>query len=197
MGQVISREDTVFMFDMDETVYNLTKEVIKWYNKDFNDNFNWKDNKEYFWDSTPKGNRDYFANLLVDDTKRVFRNGQPIKGMVEFINELVSKGYRVYFVTNPEKKGQAYQDKIAWLEDNFRWFDKNKHFIATAKKELLARPNRVLVDDYPEYLNNWSRNGGISIGFGDNNWTREFNGYKVKDANELRELIKIAEMWKE
>lgn len=197
MGQDCLKEETIYMFDMDETVYNLTEEVIKCYNEDFNDNFDWRDNKEYFWESAPKGNREYFANLLVDDTKRVFRNGQAIQGMVDLINELVRKNYRVYFVTNPEKTGQAYQDKIAWLEDTFEWFDKTEHFIATARKELLARPNRVLVDDYPEYLKNWSRNGGISVGFGVNNWTKDFKGITVRNAQELRSLIKIAEYWQD
>ena len=176
--------------DLDGTLYNLDKIVIDHFNKDYNKNFNYKDNKCYWWLSTG-GTKEYFQEVLY--RKGLFEDGEPIEGMVEVINQLKSEGFDIYFLTMPQYQGDCYIEKCNFLKKHFDWINLDEHLIATGNKKLLARENRVLVDDNSRFLTPWSANNGISIGFSGQPWTLEYKGLQVNNASELYDLIKIIE----
>ena len=184
-----------FFFDLDEVVYNLSEVVVNRYNIDFNDNIDYKENIGYWWKSCLKAPQSYFEYLLVDGNARVFLDGQAKEGMVELINRLRDKGRKVYFLTAPQYEGGCYEDKVTWLQKHFDWFDADEHLIATANKKLLAKENRLLIDDNPKNLSEWTSHKGICIAFGGYVWTQEYAGIQADNATDLWKTISICEGW--
>ena len=126
---------------------------------------------------------------------RVFSDGQAVEGMVELVNRLKDKGRKVYFLTAPQYEGGCYEDKVTWLQKQFDWFDTDEHLIATANKKLLAKENRLLIDDNPKNLSEWTSHKGIAIGFGGYEWTQEYAGIQADNATDLWKTISICEGW--
>ena len=188
----MSKRDTVLLFDLDDTIVNLSKEVVRIYNEEHNKNYDWKDNDKYWWgDVGGEGNRKYFENLLR--RKGVFYDAPPMEDMIDILNNLHNQGFEIYFVTMPDYGNETcYYEKLKWLQKYLPWFEP-KMLIATESKHLLAKPNRILVDDNSSNLRNFQQEGGISIGFGNHSWTKEFNGLRVDNAKELECLIKLLE----
>lgn len=181
-------KDLEIFFDLDETIYGLSEIVIEHFNKDHNQNFNYKDNKCYWWQST-KGKKEYFEKLLFK--KGIFLDGKPIDGMIELVNRLRLEGYKVYFLTMPQHTGDCYVEKCQWLKKHFEWINLDKDLITTGNKELLAKPHRILIDDNTRFLTPWHKEGGIAIGFGNHTWTLEYKGHQTNSAQEIYDLIKI------
>ena len=177
-------------FDLDDTIVNLSKEVVRIYNEEHNTNYNWKDNDKYWWgDISP--NQRYFENLLK--RKGVFYGAPPIECMIDMLDRLHGLGFEIYFVTMPDYGNETcYYEKLTWLQEYLPWFEP-KMLIATESKHLLAKPNRILIDDSSKNLINFQKEGGISIGFGNHSWTRDFDGLRVENAKELECLIKLIE----
>ena len=183
------KRDTVLLFDMDDCIVNLSKEVVKIYNEEHNTNYNYKDNDKYWWGDI--GCKNYFQNLLR--RKGVFYDAPPIEGMIDTLNNLHNLGFEIYFVTMPDYGNETcYYEKLNWLQKYLPWFEP-KMLIATESKHLLAKPNRILIDDNSKYLKAFQQEGGISIGFGNHSWTRDFDGLRVENAQELECLIKLIE----
>lgn len=177
-------------FDLDETVYSLSEIVIDNFNKDHGKSFNYKENDSYWWQSTGC-KKEYFEKLLFK--KGIFFDGNPIEGMVELINKFKLEDYKIYFLTMPQHTGDCYVEKCSWLKKHFKWINIDKHLIATGNKKLLAKSNRILIDDNAKFLIPWSKEGGISIGFGGHSWTLGFKGHQANSAEELYNLIKTIE----
>lgn len=177
-------------FDLDETIVALSEEVVRIYNEEHYTNHDWKMNDSYWWnDISP--NRYYFQNLLRREG--LFYNAKPYEGMIELLNNLHNLGFKIYFITMPEYEGKTcYYEKLKWLQKYLEWFEPSM-LIATESKHLLAKPNRILVDDNSKYLKRFQQEGGISIGFGNYGWTREYQGLRVSNSKELECLIKLIE----
>lgn len=184
----LKNEKLEIYFDMDGVIYCLDKIVIDHFNKDHNQNFNYKDNKCYWWLSTGE-TKEYFQEVLY--RKGLFEDGEPIEGMVEVVNQLKSEGFDIYFLTMPQYKGSCYIEKCKFLKKHFPWINLDEHLIATGNKKLLAKENRVLVDDNSKFLIPWAKNKGISIGFSGQPWTLKYKGFQVNKSCDLYNLIKI------
>lgn len=184
------KRDLELYFDMDECVANLSQEVVRIYNEEHNTNYNWEDNDKYWWgDISP--NKNYFINLLR--RKGVFYNSLPNKGMIEVLNNLHNDGFNIYFLTMPDYENETcYYEKLKWLQKYLTWFEP-KMLIATESKHLLAKRYRILIDDNSGHLRRFQLEGGISIGFGNHSWTKEYGGLRVNNATELECLIKLME----
>ena len=186
----MSKRKHQLYFDLDDTIVNLSKEVVRIYNEEHNTTYNWKDNDKYWWgDISP--NQKYFENLLR--RKGVFYDAPPIEGMIDMLDRLHNLGFEIYFVTMPDYGNETcYYEKLTWLQKYLPWFEP-KMLIATESKHLLAKPNRILIDDNSKYLKAFQQEGGISIGFGNHSWTKEYKGLRVENAQELECLIKLIE----
>ena len=68
-----------------------------------------------------------------------------------------------FFVSSPSRETNSYTGKVNWLKREFGSdFDR---FFLTPHKELLARRDRVLLDDRDDNLKNFSKWGGKCILF--------------------------------
>ena len=173
-------------FDMDETVVNLTESVIEEYNKDFKDNYDYKQNRSYWWSDTPAP-RSYYEKILQKES--VFLRAKPVKGMIETIERLHKEGFEIHIITYPtrESKFCAYE-KYEWIKKYLPWFDAQKYLHCSGNKQLMASWDRVLIDDNPDYLSSWNI-FGTSICFGDYGWNENYKGIKVTNAIDLHDKI--------
>ncbi len=85
-------------FDMDGVLYPLNEVVIDQYNRDFNDNFDWRNNTKFNWQDT-KGSAEYFVNLLYSEG--TFIKGEPYLDILNYINALHNEGYDIKIITVP------------------------------------------------------------------------------------------------
>lgn len=171
------------MLDMDETMVNLNKEVIRQYNIDFNDNFDYRKNTKYWWQDT-KGDIPYFTNVL--NRKGVFLNAEPIKGAIETVTKLHEEGFELFVVTYPQYNEHCFLEKIEWIK-KYLPFLTEEQMIFTSKKYLLANEDTILIDDNSKFLKEFNKHNGISIGF-KQPWTK-YDGLIANNWNEVYKLV--------
>lgn len=180
------KRDLELYFDMDECIVNLSQEVVRIYNEEHDSNHRWENNDKYWWGDISQ-NKIYFENLLKREG--LFYNSLPVDGMIDTLNDLNRIGYDIYFITMPDYENKTcYYEKLKWLQKHLEWF-KPTMLIATESKHLLAKPNRILIDDNAKYLKSFQQEGGISIGIGNHSWTKEFKGLYANNSEELYKLI--------
>ena len=80
----------------------------------------------------------------------------------EFYDGLKGVG-DVTFLTTPSHQPSCVYGKLVWLHD--RLGDDFSDYIFTRKKELLAQPGTLLIDDTPEVVKAFIRHGGHGIVF--------------------------------
>lgn len=176
--------------DMDEVLVNLSEHIIDIYNREFNDNFDYRKNTDWWWGSVKKADRQYFIDLL--HREGVFFNSKPMDGSIDFVNKLLNEKYKVYIITYPQFTSQyCCQEKINWIRKYLPKFDIS-NLIMCQDKSLLAKPNRILLDDAMQNLEEWHENNGISVCF-DHIWNSDWNGLKVCDFKEFYSLIREIE----
>lgn len=173
--------------DMDETIVNLSKAVVERYNRDFNDNFDYRMNTEYYWGDCSKAPKLYFENLLQQPL--IFYEAEPMIDSIKYINELISEGFEVNIVTLPQFNSQySMNEKISFLK---KWVPKiniSKQVYFCGDKSKLAAPGRILIDDNINHLKAWRNNGGLAIAY-DQYWNRDWHGERVHNHKELYDLI--------
>ena len=178
----------IIFIDLDGTVYNLSEHVIKLYNLRHNTHHNPNTVSDYWWSNIDE-NKEVWKDILK--AEGTFYLGNPIQNSIEVIDKLHQEGYEIFFVSLPhvDSQGKCFEEKLQWLQSHFDWVT-YKHLIATGEKHLLARENRILIDDFPKYLIDFELYGGKGIGFRGAMYTDEFQGTKVDTWNEIYELIK-------
>lgn len=178
----------IIFIDLDGTVYNLSEHVIKLYNLRHNTHYSPNTVSDYWWSNIDK-NKEVWEDILK--AEGTFYLGNPIQNSIEVIDKLHQEGYEIFFVSLPNvgSQGKCFEEKLQWLQSHFDWIT-YKHLIATGEKYLLARENRILIDDFPKYLIDFELCGGKGIGFRNAIYTDEFQGTKVDTWNEIYELIK-------
>lgn len=170
-------------FDMDEVLYNLNEYIVIKYNKDFNDNMLPSDNKSYWWTDCRKAPKSYFENLLLQ--KGVFYNGDPIKDAIETVTKLYNEGFKIKIITLPQYNSDyCVKEKIMWIQKYLPFIDVEKDLIFTGDKSLIAKENRVLVDDNISHLQPWQNENGISIAFS-KPWSNNWTGLKANNWKEV------------
>jgi len=98
----------------------------------------------------------------------------------EFYKSLKDYG-DVIISTSPSSDTLCVQEKIAFCQDKLGI--KSRNMMVGSRKELLARPGRILIDDYVENINNFNKNGGTGLLF-KQPWNDGI------DRNQIFELIK-------
>lgn len=158
--------------DLDDTGVNLSKEVIRRYNEDYNDNFDWRENKSYLWQDT-KAPADYFKSIL--SSKGIFLNAEPIDGFVDIMTKLHNDGFSIKICTLPQwYSWYCFQEKIEWVEKYLPFINIAKDLHMTGGKDFLSKPNRILYDDNLEHLISWKSKGGLAVAF-PQGWNKEFS----------------------
>ena len=176
-------------FDMDGVIYPLNETVINQYNKDYNDNFDWRENTKFNWQDT-NGSEEYFRNLL--DTKGTFLNGTPDKEVIHYINKLISEGFDVKIITFPLWHNYCISEKIQFLKKYFP-FNIDTDFVATGSKWLCAKNNRILIDDNPDNIISWREHNGIAIPFENKAKLHDGKLYKFNSIKQVYNTIHLLE----
>lgn len=168
-------------FDMDGVLYPFDEMIIEQYNKDYNDNFYWRDNESWGWQST-KAPLEYFDKLMHQPG--MFLKGKPIEESLFYMNKLHDEGHIIKIITMPVMNANCILEKIEWLKLYVPWIHLQKDVIMTGDKGLLAKSNRILIDDTGKHTQSWQDNGGIGITFGMYNWSPiQINScYSMKSA---------------
>lgn len=175
--------------DMDEVVADLSDKIRLLVNEDFNKDFPKGFNKNYWW-ADYGIDRSYFEKLLNEEG--MFLNLQPIDGAIEALHKLHEEGYDIHILTYPQKNKYCYTEKVKWIREYLPFIDIETNFHTTGNKGMLAKENRILVDDNINYLNQWLNNGGISIAF-NQGWNQSFEGYRAYDWNDVYNIIHLIE----
>lgn len=176
----------ILYFDQDETFVNLSKAVIGEHNKDFDENYNYKQNQSYFWQDTKKPQK-YFEEVL--DREGLFLNAEPIEDMIECIMKLHNEGYEIFVITNPQENEFCAKEKKLWCKKYLPFIYEERRLIATPHKHLFANNQSILVDDNMDYLIPFEVNGGHSICMGDYGWNKEYRNNRCKNGKEVYKLI--------
>jgi len=77
---------------------------------------------------------------------------------------------------------------VKWIEEYLPFINVEKDLIFTGDKSLLARDNRVLLDDNINNLVEWKNQGGIAIAY-TQPWNDKWNGLRVNNHKEFYILI--------
>lgn len=169
--------------DVDGVIYNINKLAVECSNIEFGRNYDYKNNKSWWWTDTGIG-ESYFRQLLTRDS--FFRDGEPIEGSVEGINRLKELGCDIYFITAPEWRSKTFmKDRIWFLKKYFKWFDEDKHLVLTTNKSLLDDKERILIDDSCNNLENWK---GAKICF-EQPYNESYKGIRTNDWSLIEELV--------
>jgi 5'(3')-deoxyribonucleotidase len=80
----------------------------------------------------------------------------------EFYSSLKKHG-DVVISTSPSSHPLCTQEKIAFCQDKLGI--KRRDIMVGGRKELMARPGRILIDDYIENINNFNKNIGTGLLF--------------------------------
>ena len=81
------------------------------------------------------------------------RHGQLLKGIVE------KHADQVYIASYPMDHPDAWVGKLHWINENMPAY-KTKLILMTAHKEILARPDAILVDDRDDNIDKFVAAGG-------------------------------------
>ncbi|MDD4035872.1 MAG: hypothetical protein PHS45_00920 [Bacilli bacterium] len=180
-------------FDLDDVGNNLCETVFKYYNRDFNDDFNWLDSEFFMWADNKeiKTNNDYFNTLL--HSEGVFFNVDVTPGYVEIIKRLIDEKYDVRILTHPQWQSKyCMNEKVEWIMKYLPFFDL-ENIIMTKLKQEVSGKGRILIDDNPGHLEKWEENGGIGIAFVRSKYSEKWSGYKASNLEEIYDLIKKIE----
>ena len=176
----------IIFYDMDEVLNFMSKLAIEHYNKDFNDNFDWRNNSSWWWDDAPKANREYFIKLT--NKPGFYYTAELQKDGAIFMEKLIKEGFDVRILTYPQWNGTCAQEKEMWTKHNLPFFDMEKMTMCK-DKWLLAGPDRVLLDDNVKNLMEWENHGGIAVAY-DHAFNKEWQGARVKNHEEFYNFIK-------
>jgi 5'(3')-deoxyribonucleotidase len=105
--------------------------------------------------------------------------------------DFCSKFGDVYFLSAPSNNPECYSGKLKWVRKNYPKMA--KRLILTEHKHLLAREDRILIDDKDDNILNFFACGGIGLIF-PRSWNGAFEfkgdpmGYIKRQSNYLKWL---------
>lgn len=144
----------VAYLDLDGVLVDFVKGALKLHNSDIKPSeIVWDIDKqlgltpEQFWSPF---NFTFWANLEWTP------EGKEILELVESVY-----GDNIAILTSPPKTGGAVEGKLAWVAKNMPKY-KRKTFVG-ARKELMAAPSKLLIDDREENVDNFMEAGGGAI----------------------------------
>lgn len=167
--------------DLDETINDMTAQIIPLYNAKYNDSIRYEDITEYDMKPFLKPECKHIWEEFVDD--RFYAGLTVAPNAVDVLSGL-NKEHEIFFVTAGHPYTLAARDR--WLEKNFSFY-KSSNLIVCRTKQLLDLD--VLIDDY-EYNLIGGRYYGILV---DKPWNQEIAPrlYHMKRIFHLSEVPKI------
>lgn len=140
--------------DLDGVLSNLMKSVINIFGENRN--------KEVYYLHESYGlSEERFWELIYDYDENFWFNIEPYE-WADDIYRKVSK-YDVYILSSPAPHYQCFSNKFKWVCKYFPDLYKKCYFVN--KKEFLAKPDSLLVDDNDDNIEKFIENGGHGILF--------------------------------
>jgi 5'(3')-deoxyribonucleotidase len=96
------------------------------------------------------------------DNYEFWRTLQPVQGAVEFYKALKTRGIPVIFSTTPSASADCAKAKIEWLREHF---GEDIEYMLGGHKQLMAKPEHLLIDDYDKNYEKFKAAGGSAILF--------------------------------
>ena len=117
-----------------------------------------------FWQPISDAGAEFWANLpWMPDGQELWR---------------YIKKYKPNILSAPSQDPSSKIGKEAWLKMNLQNSFKKAYFYNRANKKLFAGPNRILIDDMKQTIDEWNAKGGIGI-------------LHTSAANTIKELKKL------
>ena len=127
------------LVDFERGYYDLTSIPTKQYIK----------GDSNFWEPISKAGAEFWANLdWMPDGQELWR---------------YIKKYKPNILSAPSQDPSSKIGKEAWLKMNLQNSFKKAYFYNRANKKLFAGPNRILIDDMKQTIDEWNEAGGIGI----------------------------------
>lgn len=105
--------------------------------------------KAEFWEPISKAGAQWWANLpWMPDGQELWR---------------YIKKYNPNILSAPSQDPSSKIGKEAWLKMNLQNSFKKAYFYNRANKKLFAGPNRILIDDMKQTIDEWNAAGGVGI----------------------------------
>lgn len=101
-------------------------------------------------------------NRIQSAGSKWWANLEPQPWAREFYQEL-ARIDEVVFCTSPGHLPAAASGKMAFMKEHFGF--NFKDFVITSRKDLLAKPGHVLIDDYDKNTTAFTQAGGIGVLF--------------------------------
>ncbi len=118
------------------------KELTGYYTKSHTDS-------NTFWEPIDAEGPSFWANLpWMPDGQELWR---------------YIKKYKPNILSAPSQDPSSKIGKEAWLKMNLQNSFKKAYFYSRANKKLFAGPNRILIDDMKQTIDEWNAAGGIGI----------------------------------
>jgi 5'(3')-deoxyribonucleotidase len=124
--------------------------------------------KNDLWREVKKGGAKWWAGL------------RPQPWAMEFYQEL-ARIDEVVLLTSPSHLPAAASGKTMWIKDFFGF--NFRDYILTSRKDLLAKPGDVLIDDHDKNVTAFTQAGGIGVIF-----PRMWN-HAAKDSKDAVEVV--------
>jgi len=177
-------KNLTILVDLDSIVANLQNEWYKRYNKDWDDDLDPQDIRE--WDVHKFVKKECGTKMYEYLTPELFESLKPIPGAVEALTKLHWDEHDITFVTaSPEHCADA---KVAWVKKYFPMFTR-KDIIIAHKKWMVK--GDVFIDDSPDnlkaYHQHWPKAKLITIGYPYNYEVKDFVDLRAGDWNNLKE----------
>ena len=165
-------------YDMDNTIVEMSKHLVNIYSGRV---------------------RTYGAvkDITIDDimsklhTKGTFARFKPIYRVQQTLRKLVKKGYSINVISQPMINKYCVPEKNYTLQKYFPMISL-KNVSYTFQKYLMAKENRILIDDHIDHLIKWSENGGIAVCF-ERGYNKNWKGLKIKKHSEIFQILQQLE----
>jgi len=196
-----------FLFiDVDNTLANLTKHYLTWYNNLFiyntldEDPFNTDILENFdaydFIDYTIRNRKTKSVISYEEEKNRLikifnsegFWESIPLLPNADKILYELDKEYETYLVTKPSFKSKYFfSGRLFWVENRLSDFDHEK--LIFCKNKSLLRSDGILIDDFPDNLINW-RGKTIKVKYKFNEKTKSNKEFFPYEWEKVPDLIK-------
>jgi|GEM_PF-566221 len=185
--------DNIILFDMDGTLCDYDKAIVRDYNK-----LKSPGDPEYAPFKEQIENTSYLKDRirLIRNQPGWWANLEKYKPGFDVLEIAMELGFAIHILTKgPKSSTNAWAEKVEWVRKNMP-DAKDVNITISDDKGLLY--GKVLVDDWPEYVERWleNRHRGLVI-MPLHPWNRDFKHERVihyngKNLNEVRKALELA-----
>lgn len=161
--------DVKLFLDLDEVFCDFVGGAVQAYNVSKEEM--WNNQKIGEWSILPALTRTLgrevtqydFEEKIRSRGSKFWKDLKPLPWFHSLLELVESLKVEWYILSAPANNVECYTGKVQWLHKNFGY--SFNRFLITEHKYLLAGENRILVDDKPQNVLEFRRNGGSGITF--------------------------------